>query len=218
MHLPRVRAPFRWRRFVTCALVLSFVVAGLSGIVLFIRPEGSLARWVGWSALGADKKQWESLHIASVVLVLVASCVHLSFNWRPFLAAIAAQAHQSPVWRTKPRLELAAALALVGLVTWGSLANSRPFSAVNDLRAAIKDGRFVVDVAPPGENADRLTLEDVCGRISIEPRDAVNNARRHGLVITDTSRTLGAIAREHGVSPEEVYESLGGGQTQNAQP
>ena len=44
-------------------LLLSFLVSAVSGIILFVRPEGSLARWVGWSVLGLDKAQWEAVHI-----------------------------------------------------------------------------------------------------------------------------------------------------------
>jgi len=49
---------FRPRRLVTNLLLLSFLASAISGVILFFRPEGSLARWIGWSVLALDKKQW----------------------------------------------------------------------------------------------------------------------------------------------------------------
>ena len=110
-----------------------------------------------------------------------------------------------------PRKELAAALALVGLVVCGSLADWQPFSAVNDLRASIKDGKLVVRTPPPAANADKLTVEDLCGRLELDRQAAIANARGHGILIVDTSRTLADIASEFNLSPEAVYEAISGG-------
>ena len=48
-----------------------FLAAAASGIVLFLRPEGSLASWAGWHVLGIDKKGWEGVHILSVIMFVV---------------------------------------------------------------------------------------------------------------------------------------------------
>jgi hypothetical protein len=209
---------FRWRGFVTCSLALSFLLAAASGVVLFMRPEGSLARWVGWTVLGAGKAQWEALHIGSVALLVAMSPFHLWFNWRPLAAAVADHLGRAWVRMARPRRELAAAAALVALVTWGSLAGWQPFAAADDLRASIKDGRFVVTTPPPAANADRMTVRELCDRIDLAPAEATGNARRRGIVIGDPSRTLGGIAEELGLSPEEVFEALAAGHERPVQP
>jgi hypothetical protein len=203
------RPPFRWRSFVTSGLALSFVVAAVSGVVLFVRPEGSLARWVGWSVLGADKKQWEALHIASVVLLIALSAVHAWYNWRALLAALSARL--APDGRGLGlRRETAAAASLVGVLVVASLLGWQPFSAINDLRASIKDGKFTVVAPPPDMNADELTLSEVCVRLDLPTEQAVANARGRGIVIADPARTLGAIAEELGLSPETLYRAIRG--------
>lgn len=209
---------FRWRGFVTCLLALSSLLSAASGVVLFIRPEGSLARWVGWSVLGAGKAQWEALHIASVLLLLAVAPLHLWFNWRPLVVALAARLNRLPAAVLRPGPELAAAAALVALVTGGSLARWQPFAAVDDLRSSIKDGRFVVATPPPAANADRMTVREVCNQVSLAPDEAARNARRRGIIVGDPSKTLGGIAEELGLSPEEVFEALAGRDERPVQP
>lgn len=201
---------FRARNFITLSLALCFTVVGVSGVALFLRPEGSLARWVGWSVLGLDKGQWEAVHIASVAVFLVISPVHLWYNWRPLTGYLRARILSGSKLVLRP--ELAAAAALVALVVLGSLKGWQPFHAVNQLRASIKDGGTVVTTAPPAANADRLTVQDLCARIDLQPRDAIANARERGIEI-DPSKTLAGIAEDLGVSPEAVYQAIvGGGQ------
>jgi len=208
-----VTLPFRWRSFVSVAVALSFLLAAVSGIALFVRPEGSLARWVGWSLLGADKKQWESLHTATVLVFVVLSVVHVWYNGRPLVAHLVTRRHSPGGWF---RREVAAALLLVALVAVGSLAAWQPFTAVMDLRGSIKDGKFVVRTPPPAFDADTLTVDDVCATMALAPAEAAANARARGVVIADTSKTLGAVAKELRLTPEAVFEALTG--TANVKP
>ncbi len=201
-------SPFRWRNFVTCALALSSLVVAVSGVVLFLRPEGSLARWVGWSALGADKRQWEALHLASVSLFLAAALAHAWYNWNAIAAAVSARRPRAPRPRLRLRPEFIAALAVVGLVTAGSLADWQPLAALNALRSAIKDGRLAVSVPPPAADADRMSVRELCAKIPLDPAEAMANARARGLAIADPSKTLGEAAAELGVSPEALYQAM----------
>lgn len=205
---------FRFRSFVTCSIATSFLASAVSGVVLFLRPEGSLARWTGWSVLGADKGEWEALHIASVILVIAAASLHAWLNRRPLRTAIATRAPAA----LRPRPELAAALALVAFASWGSIAGWVPFSTVNGLRSSVKDGRFSVRTHPPAANAERLTVRELCERIGLPPDRAVGNARRRGIAIADPSKTLAGIAEEIGRSPEEVFEALADGGERQTKP
>jgi len=207
-----VASPFRWRSFVTVGVVLSFVLAVVSGVSLFLRPEGSLARWVSWSLLGADKRQWESLHNAAVLLFALLSSIHIWFNWRPLVAHI----RKGSGALLGLRRELAAGAALVAVVAAGSLAGWQPFTAVMDLRGSIKDGRFAVRTPPPALDADKLSVNEVCTRVALTPAEAAANARSRGVAIADASRTLGDIATELGLTPEEVFEAVTG--TANVRP
>lgn len=204
---------FSLRRFVTFVEVLSFAVAGVSGALLFLRPEGSIARWVGWSALGLDKRQWEAVHITFTATFLAASLAHLWFNWRALVSYLRRKKLEgtgSPAWRVTPPLELVGALMLVVLVGLGTLGQQPPFSALLDLRGDVKDGKLVLVTPPPVAEADRLTVLDVARATALSEQRLLSNARHHGIVIRDASATIAAIARAHRRSPQDVYRAMVG--------
>lgn len=209
--MPLHVASFRLRRLVTNVLLLSSLAAAASGVALFLRPEGSLARWLGWSLLGLDKKRWENLHLLFVALFVIASLAHLAYNWRPALASLREKtaAVASPGWRALvPSRELLVAIALVASVLSGTLVEWRPFASLVALRTAMKDGAFTPMVAPPTGDADRMTVAELCSRAGLSEAQALSNARARGLVIRDASVTLGAAARACGRPPEAVYRAL----------
>ena len=79
---------FHFRSFISLLLFLSFSFSAFSGLVLFLRPEGSLANWHGWSVLGMDKKQWEGVHAVLVLVFFIAALVHLIYNWKVLAANV----------------------------------------------------------------------------------------------------------------------------------
>jgi hypothetical protein len=201
---------FRPRRFVTNLLLLSFLVSTLSGVVLFFRPEGSLARWVGWSAFGLDKKQWEAVHLLFVGAFLIVSLVHILYNWRALTTSMRRRAGTlGPPGRIVPwSWELLAAIAVMAAVFAGTLVEWRPVAAVMALRTAMKDGAFVTTMPPPMDGADRATVAELCSRAGLSEHQALRNARGHGIVIVRTSLTLAAVALANDRSPEAVYRAL----------
>lgn len=204
------------RSFVTLVLLLTFVLSAVSGVVLFIRPEGSLARWVGWSTLGLDKKQWEAIHIAFVLALIVTSAVHLWYNWKPLVAYLRrrAPALLDSRRRMLPARELVAALGITALIWVGAVVDWPPLSSVVALRTAMKDGVYLVMAPPPLPEAERLPVSDICRRLAIPEHQALMNAQQRGIVISDTSVTIAVIAAEHRVSPEDVYQALLGDHNQ----
>jgi hypothetical protein len=203
---------FRLRRFVTFLLLLSFAAGAVSGVVLFVRPEGGIARWVGWSALGLDKRQWEATHIAFVLTFLLSSVAHIWYNWRPLVAYLGRGASRRGLsaGRLVPSVEFVLALGLTALVAYATLGERPPVTAVLQLRADIKDGKFVTVTPPPVAEAERLTVVQLSRRVSVSEAQMVSNARRRGIIIRDTSAPISRIALEHQLSPEEVYEALQG--------
>jgi hypothetical protein len=133
-----------FRRFVTAVLAVCYLVAAVSGIVLFLRPEGSLARWTSWAMIGLDKKRWEALHIVFVVIALTASVAHVWLNWRPLVSSVLNRAGQRPDEGRRIGLtgEVVAAL-VIGLIAFSAaIVPWQPAAALNGLRSQIKDGRF----------------------------------------------------------------------------
>lgn len=210
--MPSGFSPFRPRRLVTNLLLLSFLASAISGVILFFRPEGSLARWIGWSVLALDKKQWEAVHLTGVCTFLIVSLVHVWYNWRPLIGYLRrkAAALESARGLAAPSRELLAALAVMAALLTGTLVQWQPFAAMMALRTAMKDGAFATVVPPPVADADRVTLAELCARAALPEPKALKNARDRGIDVPAMSMTLAAVARANGRSPEEVYRAIVG--------
>ncbi|MFB3852300.1 MAG: DUF4405 domain-containing protein [Vicinamibacterales bacterium] len=202
--------PFRIRSFVTLVLLWSFAMTAVSGLVLFLRPEGSLARWVGWTVLGLDKKQWEAIHISFIVALMAASAVHIWYNRRPLLACVKRRVPARQSWAVLPAREFLAATALIAFMWCGTLVEWQPFSSIVDLRTAMKDGEMLAAVPPPLPEAEKLPVAEICRRLAIPEAQALLNAQSRGIVIADPSATIEAVAAKNHVSPENVYLALRG--------
>ena len=72
-------------RSLTAFLVTwAFLILTVSGIVLYIVPQGRIAYWVHWSLLGLGKSDWANLHMVFGCLFIATGILHLYFNWKPF--------------------------------------------------------------------------------------------------------------------------------------
>ena len=54
----RITSNLRIRGFVSLLTALSFLIMAVSGLILFIVPEGRIANWHDWRFLGLTKNQW----------------------------------------------------------------------------------------------------------------------------------------------------------------
>jgi len=203
---------FRWRAFVSFLLLLSFLLSGISGFILFLRPEGSLAAWSGWSALGLDKKGWEALHAVAIFYFLAGAIAHLAFNWRALLAycrrrtaLVAATLRGAGTCR-----ELAIALLLSGLILAAALGGWFPARWIIDMRAGFKSGAAVVDVPPPVVDAEQRTLAELCPLLGTDESRLLAVARKAGIRVGSPAQTLAEVARANDLSPEKVYAALKG--------
>ena len=61
-------------RSLTAFLVTgSFLVLTVTGIVLYVVPQGRVAYWVHWSLAGMEKDQWAWAHMIFGALFIVTS-------------------------------------------------------------------------------------------------------------------------------------------------
>jgi hypothetical protein len=213
VHFMRIEASrFRIRSFVTLVVFLSFLGVVVSGTALYLRPEGSLARWVGWKLGGLDKKQWEAAHTGVVLLFMMSSLVHIWYNFRTLVSYLRGKA--TLVFSAGPRwpliLEAAAALAVLMFVTVGTVIPWAPFSGIVHLRSELKDGKYVLVMPPPVTDADKLTIADFCRAAALDTQAALRQARGRGVVIDDAKMEIGKVAQINRISPEDVFLALRG--------
>jgi hypothetical protein len=198
---------FRWRAFISFLLLFSFLLSALSGVLLFARPEGSLAAWTAWSALGLDKKQWEGVHVVSVFLFFFSVLVHLVFNWRALTAYCRRRKEQAGTSFKNPGRwrEFSAAALLAVLLLIATLLKWAPAQWLVDLRGAYKSGSPYVAATPPSADADKLSLAKLCPLLGIDEAQLLAAARRSHIRVESLAQTLAEGAMANSTTPEKVF-------------
>jgi magnesium-transporting ATPase (P-type) len=78
---------FNWKSFISFGLFISFIIIASSGLVLYIAPQGRVAKWVNWQFLGLSKEMWQALHTNFTYTFLILSIFHIfALNWKVFLS------------------------------------------------------------------------------------------------------------------------------------
>ncbi|MHB8054887.1 MAG: DUF4405 domain-containing protein [Candidatus Aminicenantales bacterium] len=197
---------FRPRAFASFGLFWSFLVAALAGIVLFFRPEGSLAAWAGWSALSLDKSGWEGIHTLSVVFLIFFCALHVILNWNALWGYLRRTASSFG----GAKVEFAAATIIVAVLLVAAIGRWKPLWSLMDARAAIKKGALAVEVLPPSADAAKRSLAELCPGISVSVDVALDRLARAGIRVDDPSRNLEDLAAAFGTSPERLYRLMAG--------
>lgn len=193
------------RSLIAFLVTWAFIVLTVSGIVLYIVPQGRIAYWTHWSLFGLEKDQWGWLHMMFGGLFIVTGILHLYFNWKPFKTYLAERV--SGHLEMKREVLIASLLTLALAVT--SVLNLPPASWVialnNDIKRAWIDSP---DVEPPFGHAEELSLAGLARRQGMDADAALTALREAGLQVPDARASLEHIARSNGVTPMAVFARL----------
>ena len=190
-------------RSLTAFLVTwSFAVLTLTGLVLYVVPQGRVAYWVHWSLLGMEKEQWAWVHMMFGGIFIVAGMIHLYFNWGPFKKFLAG--------KVKGHLEVKREVYIATALTVGifvlSAFNLPPASWVIELNDRIK-GSWVTspELEPPFGHAEEVSLAGIARRMGLDLAQGVQNLREAGLQFGGRKDSLEKIARANDTTPMAVY-------------
>ncbi|TFH64345.1 MAG: DUF4405 domain-containing protein, partial [Gemmatimonadales bacterium] len=122
------------RRVISLTTFFSFIFLALSGIMLFLSPQGRVAYWAGWTLFGLSKDQYTAVHTTLMVLFLVTGIWHIVLNWRPIVGYLKDRSKKIRVFTPESSLALALALAFLA----GPLLRFPPFAQFLDAGADIK--------------------------------------------------------------------------------
>ena len=148
---------FKIRTFISVVLLFSFLLVVFSGLILYLRPEGSIARWTGWSILGIDKKGWEGIHTLFCILFLISVTIHLTLNRKALLRYISGGISGNRGFR----IEIAVAAGLVVAVFALTVLRIPPASKILEWRQAIKNGSLLVKIRPPEPDFEKRSLKEI---------------------------------------------------------
>ncbi|AMK10642.1 MAG: DUF4405 domain-containing protein [Pseudodesulfovibrio sp.] len=198
-----------FRKITSLTAFLSFIVTLFTSVILYIVPEGRVAYWADWHLLGLTKSQWGDTHITVGVLFIVALLLHIWLNWKPLMAYMKNRAREMVVM-TAPMI---VSFVLTFVVFAGTLAGLPPMRQILDFSASIKDAATETYGNPPYGHAETSPLKKFCGFLGLDVNKALEALRAAGYDPSINENTLVMdIARSKGVSPQQVYDVIRGGQ------
>ena len=193
---------FYWRAFVTFYIVLSFLVLGTSGLVLFVAPPGRIANWSYWSLGALSKAQWQAVHTIFSFLFVAAGAVHIYFNWRVILGYIRSRLGEG----MKRRNELLAASGVGLAIVAATVTGLPPFSTVVDFGEDAKNSWATPQTEPPVPHAEAWTVAKFSETTKVPVEQAVANLEQAGIAVADAQKTtLLDLSRAHDMTPQQVY-------------
>lgn len=202
---------FSWKAFISFYIVFSFVVLGLSGIVLYVAPPGRVANWSVWTLVALTKAQWQAVHTIFSFIFIVAASFHIFFNWKVLVAYVKSKLHDG----IRMKRELTAA-SIVGLTLMvATIAGLPPFSTVMDAGDDIKNAWTVPTSEPPLPHAEELTVEKLAETVKMPLDKAKENLAARGVKVGTAEATVQQIATANGLTPQQVFQKM---QSDDAKP
>ena len=193
------------RGFISLLTALSFLIMTVSGIILFITPQGRVAYWLDWTFWGISKTQWGDMHITTSLLFALAGLWHTWLNWRALVSYF-----QDKVRKTVAlKAELAVAAVITMFCTVGGIYKTPPLSYVLELNDWIKDSWVKSpDDEPVISHAELLPLNNFLRKTDIDLDLALAELKRQGIKVSGPDQKLLDISRNNGKSPAAIYKLL----------
>jgi len=192
------------RGFVSLLLFFSFVALVVSGAVLYASPKGRVAHWINWTMFGLDKERWESVHVNIAIVALIASGLHLYFNWTRFWGYIKERSR----WTVNLKMELAVAALLAAGVVLGAAMVVPPCSSVMDANANIQDYWERTSPRAPAPHAEEFRLARLAKTIGLSVEEVIAALRQEGDEVKDGTVTMCQIADSREVAPCDVFAAI----------
>jgi len=174
---------------------------------MYIRPEGSIANWIGWSFMGLSKNGWEGIHTLFCILFIIFVIVHLFFNWKIIMNYLKGKLSKG----LNSKKEFFSAFVLVSLFLVAAVMQWSPLWKIPAWRADLKKGNNIITVQPPESGFEKKKLLEVASILNLSIEELVQKMINLNLVLdTDNPQntTLLEIAFINKTTPEIIYIQL----------
>jgi hypothetical protein len=193
------------RSLMSFMVTWSFLILTVTGIVLYVVPQGRVAYWVHWSLGGMEKTQWGWVHMMFGGVFIVTGILHLYFNWKPFRNYLAGRVKGH--FALKREAVVATVLSVFIFVV--SAFNLPPASWVIDLNDSIKASWVTSpELEPPFGHAEEASVAGIARRMHLDLDVALKNLEADGIAFAGQRDSLEGIARANGITPMDVYASI----------
>ncbi|MDI6849165.1 MAG: DUF4405 domain-containing protein [Candidatus Saccharicenans sp.] len=192
---------FKFKPLISFLTVFSFLLLAFSGFILYIRPEGGLARWVGWKAIGLDKSGWETVHIVFCALFFLAGVIHLILNFKAIILYLT-----SGIDRNRKNLaEMLVAGLLVFVLLLMAIWRLPPVNWLMEGRAHFKNHPRSLRAQPPSADFEKQSLRRVMEQLGKTPDRVLRELEARGLAGVSPESSLEEVARRNNMTPQELY-------------
>ena len=200
------------RRVISLTALLSFILLSISGILLFVSPQGRVAYWSGWTLFGLTKDEYSAVHQTFMVLFLVVGVWHIVLNWRPITGYLKNRSRQ--VRLLTP--ESGVAMAVAGVFVAGPLLGVFPFRQFLNAGEDVKAYWEASSGSPPWGHAEENSLARFCRGledferleaqrlIAVDCDAALEAMHTRGLAVASTRERLIDIAEANGTTPQAL--------------
>lgn len=197
-----VKKKTSYRAMTSLVVTWSFIIASVTGVVLYIVPQGRIANWVIWELWGLTKDGWTDLHVIFSFVFVAVGVAHLVYNWKPFKNYMAERA-AGHVHMTKTLgWSLAVTVVFFGL----SIFNLPPANWIFDLSDTIKESWVVSpDYEPPFGHAEDVSLAGFAQRQFIDLNAALQALDEAGIEVPEKQMKLKDIAVLNSITPMDIY-------------
>lgn len=193
------------RGFISLLIALSFIFAFISGVILYLSPQGRIAYWINWKFLWLTKTDWTNIHIIFCLIFVIAAFFHIYYNWNVLLNYIYSKAKK--IMNLKRELAIICFLLIISFI--GSLKPFPPFSFIIKFNEYLKTVWIKSpEYEPPYGHAELLSLEEFSKRRNIDLNQAIRVLNEKGVRIQSPKESIGLIAKNNNLSPLQVYEII----------
>jgi uncharacterized membrane protein (Fun14 family) len=191
------------KKITSLTMLLSMAVMTYTGIILFIAPPGRIANWANWEILALTKEQYGALHSTMMVLFIIATILHLYYNWKPITNYMKNSAKEMIVF-TK---DMVAAFFVTTAFVIGTLAVVPPFSSFTIFGEDIKESWEKEYGTAPYSHAELSSLKGFCKKLGYDLSKSEAILKKNNINY-EVTQSLSLIGKENGVSPQFIYNLL----------
>ncbi|MEN6493055.1 MAG: DUF4405 domain-containing protein [Thermoguttaceae bacterium] len=195
---------FQTKGFTSLLLTLAFLALSFSGVLLYVTPRGRMANWTGWTLLGLEKGQWQSVHTNIAILFMLVAVLHIAFNWSMLWCYIKKRGSLA----LNMKWELLVAVVVAAVVLVGSILEWPPFRSVMIFNDQIKDYWEREPTTAPAPHAEELTLDRLASQMGLSTERVLEALGTEGIAATGPGVTVSRVATENGLTPAEIHAAI----------
>ncbi|MGC8768129.1 DUF4405 domain-containing protein [Calditerrivibrio sp.] len=191
-----------FRKIVSLTTLWSFIGMTLTGIVLFIVPEGRVAYWADLHIIGLTKDQWGDLHTTISALFMISGLLHTYLNWNAIILYFKSKAKKIVVFT--PSFIISTIIFLVFI--FGTYYKISPFNDLLVLSDKVKESWRDKVGTPPYPHAELSKLSELCKKEGLDINVVVQILKDNNVQFSSVDEKFLDISRKNKLSPSSLWD------------